>query len=222
MPPKPKFTNEEIINAAYSLLEQKGMEAVVAREVARELHSTVAPIFTCFENMEELKAAVHAKAISECTEYLRDCSDYFPAFKEFGLRWVQLAKEHPHVYNEVFIRKTAGDGLFADDLWQMLSPVRAEIVKTFDLSEADAASLLRDMLLYVHGIAAIHICGTIRMTDEELRVTLSRMCLSIVAGYRIRNGQPTEMLPTMFRHLDLVPRKKSEMGDFPHAAGEIT
>ena len=75
MPPKPKFTKEEIISAAYALLEQKGMDAVVAREVARELSSTPAPIFTCFENMEELKEAVHAKAISECTEYLRDCTD---------------------------------------------------------------------------------------------------------------------------------------------------
>lgn len=216
MPPKPKFTNEEIINAAYVLLERKGMDAVVAREVARELCSTPAPIFTCFENMEELKAAVHAKAIAECTKYLRDCTDYFPAFKEFGLRWVRLAKEHPHVYNEVFIRKTAGDGLFADDLWQMLAPVRTEIVKTFGLSEEDAASLLRDMLLYVHGIAAIQIGGRHEMTEEDLRVNLSRMCLSYVAGYRIQNGLPTEQLPTMFRHLDLIPRKKSEMGGFLH------
>lgn len=217
MPPKPKFTNEEIINAAYALLERKGMDAVVAREVARELCSTPAPIFTCFENMEELKAAVHAKAISECTEYLRDCTDYFPAFKEFGLRWVRLAKEHPHVYNEVFIRKTSGDGLFADDLWQMLAPVRAEIVKTFGLSESEAAGLLRDMLLYVHGIAAIQIGGKPQMTEEDLRMNLSRMCLSYVSGYRIQKGLPVDaQLPAMFRHLDLIPRKKSEMGGIPH------
>lgn len=213
MPPKPKFTKEEIISAAYALLEQKGMDAVVAREVARELSSTPAPIFTCFENMEELKEAVHAKAISECTEYLRDCTDFFPAFKEFGLRWVRLAQEHPHVYHEVFIRRTSGGGLFAEDLWDMLAPVRAEIVKTFGLSEADAGSLLRDMLLYVHGIAAIHIGGQPRMTDEELRVNLSRMCLSYVAGYRIQYGLPVDgQLPTMFQHLDLIPRKRSEMG----------
>lgn len=216
MPPRPKFTHEEIINAAYVLLERSGAEAIVAREVARELGCTPAPIFTCFANMEELKAAVHRKAISECTEYLRDCPDYFPSFKEFGLRWVRLAKEHPHVYHEVFIRKTSGEGLFADDLWQMLEPVRAEIVKTFALSEAAASELLRDMLLYVHGIAAIQIGGSQAMTDEALRINLSRMCLSYVAGYRIQNGLPVGSLPAMFQYLDLIPRKKSEMaGGFP-------
>lgn len=215
MPPKPKFTKEEIVRAAYALMERKGMDAVVAREVAKELHSTPAPIFTCFENMEELKTAVHAKAISECTEYFRDFSDYFPAFKEFGLRWVRLAKEHPHVYNEVFIRKTSGDGLFADDLWQMLEPMRAEIVKTFSLPQTDADNVMKDMLLYVHGIAAIQISGGYEMSDEELRVSLSRMCLSYVAGCQMRDGAAGEnQLHTMFRHLDLIPCKKSEMRVF--------
>lgn len=217
MPPKPKFTNEEIINAAYALLERKGMDAIVAREVAKELSSTPAPIFTCFENMEELKAAVHAKAISECTEYLCDCTDYFPAFKEFGLRWVKLAKEHPHVYNEVFIRKTSGTGLFNDDLWQILEPIIAEIIKTFDISKAEADNLMRDMLLYVHGIATIQISGESKMTDEELRINLSRICLSYIAGCRVLDGSINDMkLQIMFQHLDIIPRKKSEMGGFIH------
>lgn len=211
MPQKPKFTREEIVNAAYALMERKGMDAVVAREVGKELGSTVAPIFTCFENMEELKAAVHAKAIGECTEYFRDFHDYFPAFKEFGLRWVKLAQEHPHVYNEVFIQKAAGEGLFNDDLWQMLEPMRAEIVRTFALTKADADNVMRDMLLYVHGIAAIQIGSQAKMTDEELRIHLSRMCLSYVAGCRIRDGLAEDpQLRTMFGYLDLVPRRKSE------------
>lgn len=212
MPPKPKFTKEAILQAAYALLERSGMDAIVARDVARELHATPAPIFTCFANMDELKAAVHARAISECTDYFRDISDYFPAFKEFGLRWVRLAEEHPHVYTEVFIRKTAGGGLVNDDLWQMLEPVREEIQKTFSLSSEDAANVLKDMLIYVHGISAIQISGGYRMGDEELRVSLSRMCLSYVAGCRMRDGVAAAAgMQTMFRHLDLIPRKKGEI-----------
>lgn len=215
MPPKAKFTREEIVNAAYGLMERGGMEAVVAREVGKALGSTVAPIFTCFENMEELRAAVHAKAMAECAEYFRDFSDYFPAFKEFGLRWVQLAKEHPHVYSEVFLPRngSAGDGLFSGDLRKMLEPVAAEIVSTFGLSAADADSILRDMLLYAHGAAAIMVSGQSEMTEEELRVSLSRVCLSLVAGCRIRDGAAEEdRLQKMFGYLDMIPRKKTEMG----------
>lgn len=206
MPPKAKFTREDIIRAAYSLMERRGMEAVVAREVGRELGSTVAPIFTCFENMEELKSAVHEKAMAECHEYLRDFVDYFPAFKEFGLRWVHLAKEHPHVYSEVFIRKNPGatNHLFNDDLWQMLEPVRREIVKSFSLKEEDADAVMKDMLIYAHGIAAMLISGQIELTEEEIRISLSKQALSCVAGCRIRESLvKDEALSVMFRHLDL-------------------
>lgn len=216
MPPKPKFTKDQIVDAAYRLMERRGMDAVVAREVGKELGSTVAPIFTCFENMEELRAAVHDRAMAECTEYLRDFADYFPAFKEFGLRWVRLAIEHPHVYSEVFLRKAPGEGLFREDFRQMLVPVRTEIVKTFGLAPADADNLIRDMLLYAHGIAAIRISGQAEMSDEELRISLSRLCLSYVAGCMARDGRSDDtQLQTMFRCLDLVPRKKTEMGNIP-------
>lgn len=216
MPPKQKYTREAIIDAAYSIMEHKGMDAVVAREVGKALGATVAPIFTYFENMEELRAAVHEKAIAECTAYFHDFSDYFPAFKEFGLRWVQLAKERPHVYSEVFIRKTAGKGLFNDDLGTILEPVRTEIVKTFSVTEADAENMIRDLLLYVHGLASLYISGLSQMTDEELRISLSRLCLSYVAGCQVRDGiLGTPQLHTMFHHLDMVPHKKSELGGIP-------
>lgn len=217
MPQKPKFTREEIVDAAYTLMERGGMEAVVAREVGKALGSTVAPIFTCFANMEELKAAVHARAIAECAEYFRDFMDYFPAFKEFGLRWVRLAKEHPHVYSELFLGKNAEEkGLFGDELREMLAPVRAEIIRTFSVSEADAESVLGDLLLYVHGIAAMQISGYAQISDEQLRISLSRVCLSLVAGCQVRDGSAGNTpLHTMFGYLDLVPRRKSEMGNMP-------
>lgn len=215
MPPKPKYAKEDIINAAYTLMEQEGMNAVVAREVGKVLGCTVAPIFTYFGSMEELRAAVHEKAILECAEYLRDFADYFPAFKEFGLRWVHLAQEHPHVYNEVFVRKKSDtlEGLFSDDFQALLEPVRAEVLHTFSLSTEDADTLIRDMLIYAHGIATLHISGHSQMPEKDLQISLSRMCLSYVAGCQIRYGTAnTEQLHTMFQHLDMIPRKKSEMG----------
>ena len=39
MPPKPKYTKEEIVHAAYELTREKGIEAVVAREVGHRLLS---------------------------------------------------------------------------------------------------------------------------------------------------------------------------------------
>ena len=43
MPPKPKYTKEEIVNAAYELTREKGIDAVVAREVGKRLHLRKTP-----------------------------------------------------------------------------------------------------------------------------------------------------------------------------------
>lgn len=218
MPPKPKYTKEDIINAAYTLMAQEGMNAVVARDVGKVLGSTVAPIFTYFESMDELRTAVHEKAVMECAEYLRDFTDYFPAFKEFGLRWVHLAQEHPHVYNEVFIRKKSDtlEGMFSDDFRKLLEPVCTEVMHAFSLSEEDADILIRDMLIYAHGIATLHISGHSKISEDDLQISLSRMCLSYVTGCQLRYGTAnSEQLHTMLQHLDMIPRKKSEMGGNP-------
>ena len=46
MPPKPKFTKEEIVAAALELVSANGIEALTARELSAYLGSSARPIFT--------------------------------------------------------------------------------------------------------------------------------------------------------------------------------
>lgn len=52
MPPKPKFTREEVVDTAIELIKDKGIEALTARELGAKLGSSARPIFTVFRNME--------------------------------------------------------------------------------------------------------------------------------------------------------------------------
>ena len=54
MPPKAKYTREEIIQKAFEMAREKGIDSVVARELGKELGTSSSPIFTAFKNMEEL------------------------------------------------------------------------------------------------------------------------------------------------------------------------
>ena len=55
MPPKARITREMILNTALDITRQTGFETVNARSVAGRLQCSTRPIFTCYENMEELK-----------------------------------------------------------------------------------------------------------------------------------------------------------------------
>ena len=53
MPPKPRFTREEIVDTALDIVSRKGIEALTARELGEALSSSARPIFTVFRSMEE-------------------------------------------------------------------------------------------------------------------------------------------------------------------------
>ena len=58
MPPKNKFTKEEIIAACLDLVREEGKSAVTARAVASRLKSSPKVIFGLFDSMEELNKAI--------------------------------------------------------------------------------------------------------------------------------------------------------------------
>ena len=58
MPPKPKFTREEITAAALELVSEQGIEALTARNRGMRLGSSARPIFTVFRSMEEVQQEV--------------------------------------------------------------------------------------------------------------------------------------------------------------------
>ena len=70
MPPSVKFRKEEIVRAALNVARQKGIDAVTAREVARELRVSVGPIFTWYDTMEQLKCDVYELAKCHYRDYI--------------------------------------------------------------------------------------------------------------------------------------------------------
>lgn len=55
MPAKKVITNEMIIKKSLELLNEKGINAINAREIAKSLGCSTQPIYLSFKNMEELK-----------------------------------------------------------------------------------------------------------------------------------------------------------------------
>lgn len=94
MPPKAKFTREEIIEVALSLAADKGIRALTARELGAALGVSTRPIFTAFENMEEVLSEVRKAALAKFEEYARKAQEFTPVYKELGLQMVRFAAEN--------------------------------------------------------------------------------------------------------------------------------
>lgn len=210
MPPKPKFTKEQIVEAAYEIARTEGIDAVMAREVGKKLGSTASPIFTVFSGMDELKQAVFLLARRNCIEYLSGAFDYHPVFKEFGLRWIRFAVREPRVFDMLFLRG-AGDGAFLLDeiVGDVSDRVNAGIREAFGLDEARADRLFRQMLIYANGLAVFLNSGVGQLSEAEISRAIGEVCLSLVARYRILDGS---LDPEAMRGMLAMPERMPEKG----------
>ncbi|MCI5530943.1 MAG: TetR/AcrR family transcriptional regulator [Blautia sp.] len=191
MPPKPKYTKEEIVNAAYEVTREKGIDAVVAREVGKRLNTSASPIFTVWNSMEELREEVWKLAKQKYQEYMADIFDYTPAFKEFGMRWVSFAAEEPNLYRLLFLSQRNEHSpylRFKLEFESIIAPLVEEIRKIFGLSEKDAEDLLNQMIIFANGIAAFVITDADSFFPEAVSHDLSQVCIGIVLTDKFRDG----------------------------------
>ena len=82
MPPKAKFTKQQIVDAALEIFRDEGMEKLTSRNLGKKLGSSACPIFTVFSGMEEVQAAKarhpEAKLLvhPECRPEISAAADY--------------------------------------------------------------------------------------------------------------------------------------------------
>lgn len=102
MPPSVTFTKELIVQAACELVEEKGWEALTARNVATKLASSTAPIYSCFASIQELQQVVVEKARLLLVEYTHTMYTHLP-FLNQGTGMIVFAREHRQYFRLLFL-----------------------------------------------------------------------------------------------------------------------
>ena len=171
MPPKPKFTKEEIIAAALELVSEKGIEALTARELGARLGSSARPIFTVFNSMEEVQEEVRAAALKRFEGYAEKAMHYTPVFKQVGMQMILFAMEEPKLYQLVYMSENTGATDF-EGITQRLGDVAQLCVdviqRDYGLSEKDARALFEHVWIYTFGIGALCATGMCRFSQDEI------------------------------------------------------
>ena len=195
MPPKPKFTREEITSAALRIISRNGITALTAQALGQELGSSARPIFTVFKPMEEVRQEARMAAMRQFESFAEKAVHYTPAFKQFGMQAILFALEEPHLYQLLFMQ---GDGrphsfeeVFAG-LGESARVCMDILQKEYGLSETEAMGLFRHVWIYTYGIASLCATGMCRFSQEEIIDLLGQDFMAMLA--RVKSGglnQPT-------------------------------
>lgn len=63
MPPKAVITKETILDAAFQMVREQGLEVLTARSIAQRLNCSTQPVYSAYGSMEELKDDVYSRVV---------------------------------------------------------------------------------------------------------------------------------------------------------------
>ena len=177
MPPKAKFTKEQITKAALCVVSEKGAQALTAKELGAALGTSTTPIFTVFNSMQEVQDEVMLAAMERFEEYAHKAAHIKPVFKQVGMQMILFAKEEPKLYQLIFMSSISEAQTF-DDIYAHLGSLADECLdvlqKDYDLSKDNAKTLFEHVWIHTFGIGALCATGMCDFSHGQIAQMLTQ------------------------------------------------
>ncbi|MBR2152308.1 MAG: TetR/AcrR family transcriptional regulator [Clostridia bacterium] len=184
MPPRIKISRDEIINTALNIVRESGEQALNARNIASALSCSTQPIFSNFENMDELRLAVVEKADNIFEEYSSkiEAEGEFPDYKANGMAYIKFAREEKELFKLLYMRNRSGEPPVIHS--RINDKMENLVHKNTGLKGNDIKLFHFEMWAFVHGIATMFATNYL-----DLDMTLvSKMVTDTYRGLRKQYG----------------------------------
>ena len=187
MPPKAKFTKTEIIEAATEIVRNKGLEALTSRALAILLGSSARPIFTVFQNMDEVQQAVIDSAKALYKKYVDKGLTHEHPFKGVGMQYILFSVNEPKLFQLLFMteqRQIPELSGILPLIEESYEEILLSIQDDYGISRLLAEKLYRHLWVYTHGIATLCATKMCYFTDTEINTMLTEVCTSILKNIK--------------------------------------
>ncbi len=178
MPPKNKFERDEIIGIALDFVRKNGMKALTARKLGEELGTSSRPIFTAFQNMEEVQQEIEKAARDVYNRYIDRGLAEEPSFKGVGMYYFRFAKEEPKLFELLFMNENKVTSSLADILPAIddnSDKILSSIQVPYGLTKEKSLKLYQSLWIFTHGIACLCATNVVSMTEEEVSELLTEI-----------------------------------------------
>ena len=175
MPTKIRISKDMILDTAFEIVRQEGMEKLSNRELASKLKCSIRPIYYQFENVEEMQKELYKKIEHYFYKFLLDnMVEGIPQYKQIGINYIKFAKKEKKLFQTLFMSDI---GLSPDAFVSKSGEDYKEIEKlvkiSTNLNEDDIKDFHTKMWIFSHGIATLVACGTVKLTDNQVQELLS-------------------------------------------------
>lgn len=189
MAPRRQFSKEDIVTKAFEIAAEEGLDGITARKVAERLGSSVAPIYSNFEDIEELKRAVVGK-VAEISRKLLQKEVTGSPFLDLGIASLRFARRYSTFFRDLVLNENPYLAQFEREIGGDIGAVMADDDDLDGLSKDDLMELLFKMRVFQLGLSVM-VANRIlpeEMDEEKQIELLTSVGEDVLRGLHRRKG----------------------------------
>lgn len=189
MAPKTKITKDMILKTVLDITRESGFETVNARSIASKLQCSTRPLFTCYENMDELKTEFLDFAYEYYEQYVTNYKNsvWVSPYLILPLSYIEFAQKETHLFKLLFVNDMDLEMTEAKDFYKEIdNEKKAKLFsESIGIEFEQSKTIFLDLFLYTHGIAVL--AATKKLTLD--RDKAEKMVTNILTAF-VRQERP--------------------------------
>lgn len=184
MPPKVKITKDMILKIVLDITRESGFETVNARSIASKLQCSTRPIFTCYENMDELKTEFLDFAYEYYEQYVTNYKNSVSVspYLLLPLSYIEFAQKETHLFKLLFINDMDLEMTEVKDFYTEIdNEKKAKIFsETIGLELEKSKIIFLDLFLYSHGVAVLAAAKKLALDRDKAEKMMTNILTAFV------------------------------------------
>ena len=220
------FSREKITKIAYKIVKKDGLDSVTARNIGEKLGSSARPIFTVFQNMNEVKLEIRKIALKEFKGILLEGENDI-TLKDIAVKTVKYASSEPELFKTLFagddieekeVKKTVCNLIGIEELFTVA------IKNEYLVTEIQAKEFFEQLWIHIFGMATLSAEGIFEFSlfDAENKIlqAINGICNAMdiskadnLPQIEQEAGEPDEWVDAVF-DTDTVSQKEPEIIEY--------
>jgi len=200
------LTKDQILEAAFNLMNSSGAESITIRSIAKALNKSTAPIYTQYPSHEAIMTDLEIYVGHQLEKNIQTPRT-IDGFKNIGLGILDFALSYKAAFDYYYLTTKKTQNFFPTDKDMLLNQMKANDMLTV-LDDDQLLQLLDDMWVYTYGLATM-ICTGIETSDslDYYSDKLGQMGHKTISYYLYSTGKYDAYLQKFIgkvaKHIDL-------------------
>ncbi len=177
---------DALTEAAARLLVEDGPAALTVRRLAKEVGTSTIAIYTYFQGMDDLRAAVAAEGLGRLARHLAAVprtKDPVAHVAALGAAYVAYGVSNPDLYRFTFQQQRGAEPAEVnsdDDAFAQLLDAVQRAIDSGRFS-GDTGAIALQLWVTTHGLTSLHLAGLLSLADAA--ATLTAMGPALFVGF---------------------------------------